>query len=81
MSLNCGCALLYKSLMNFGGKAMDWIGLIINVVAIFVGLFIYIGISYTKWGKKHSDMQFFIMLVSILSPCIIAGIIRHFVGI
>lgn len=60
---------------------MDWIGLIINVIAIFVGLFIYIGISYTPWGKKHEDMQFFIMLASILLACVIAGVIRYFVGI
>lgn len=58
---------------------MEWKNLIINVIAIFAGLFIYIGISYTKWGKKHSDMQFFIMLVSILSPVVIVGLIRHFV--
>lgn len=60
---------------------MEWKNLIINVIAIFAGLFIYIGISYTKWGKKHSDMQFFIMLVSILSPVVIVGLIRYFVGI
>lgn len=60
---------------------MDYIGLIINIAAIFIGLFIYIGISHTAWGKKHEDMQFFIMLVSILLACAVAGLIRYFVGI
>lgn len=60
---------------------MDWIGLILNIAAIFAGVFIYIGIAHSKWGKKHENIQFFIMLVSILLACLAVGIIRYFVGI
>lgn len=62
---------------------MDWIGLIGNVIAIFVGLIIYIIIANTKWGKAHSKAQYAIMLVCIILAVLIGWgiklLIRHFV--
>lgn len=55
---------------------MDWKGLFINLIAIFVGLFVYIGISNTQWGKEHEDMQYALMLFSVLGACIAGGLLR-----
>ncbi len=55
---------------------MDWYGLIVNVAAVFAGLFIYIGITRTKWGKKFTDYPYAIMLVSVLAACLIGFLLR-----
>lgn len=55
---------------------MDTTNMLINVAAIVSGLFIYIGITNTKWGKEHTDIQYFIMLVSILCAVLVGGLIR-----
>ena len=58
---------------------MDWRGLFINLIAIFAGLFVYITISNTKWGKEHEDFQYAIMLFSVLGACLIGGVLRFLV--
>ena len=55
---------------------MDWQGLFINIAAIFIGLFLYIGIAHTKWGQEHEEHQYALMLVSILGACVVAGLLR-----
>lgn len=55
---------------------MDWQGLIINLIAIFAGLFIYIGISNTKWGRNHEEYQYAIMLAAVIGACLIGGLLR-----
>ncbi len=55
---------------------MDWGGLIINVIAIFVGLAIYLLIANSKWGKEHSDMPYFWMLVALMGAVIVGGVLR-----
>ena len=55
---------------------MDWSGLICNLIAIFAGLFIYIGILHTKWGKTHEDYQYAIMLAAVIGACLIGGLLR-----
>ncbi len=55
---------------------MDWTGLIINLIAIFAGLFIYIGISNTQWGRDHEEYQYAIMLAAVLAACLIGGVLR-----
>lgn len=55
---------------------MDWKNLIVNVVAIFVGLTIYIFLMRSEWGKKHNDIQFAIMLFTVLLACLIGGVVR-----
>ena len=59
---------------------MDWLGLTINLVAIFVGLAIYIGIGHTKWGKEHTEYQYAIMLAAILAACVVGGVLRAVIG-
>lgn len=55
---------------------MDYISLIANVVAIFAGLALYIGISNTKWGKAHSQFQYAIMLAAVLFAVLVGGLIK-----
>ena len=61
---------------------MDWIGLVGNVIAVFVGLGIYIIIANTKWGKAHSKAQYAIMLVCVILAVLVGWgikvLIRHF---
>lgn len=59
---------------------MDWIGLMINLTAIFAGLGLFIGIGHTKWGKEHTEYQYAIMLATILAACVIGGILRVVIG-
>ncbi len=59
---------------------MDWLGLGINLVAIFAGLALYIGIGHTKWGKEHEQYQYAIMLGAILAACLIGGCLRVLAG-
>lgn len=55
---------------------LDWAGLIINVAAVFIGLFIYLGVVRTRWGREHFKYQFFIMLVCLLAAVLIAWGLR-----
>ena len=46
---------------------LDWSGMIINVVSVFVGLAIYLGILKTGWGQEHMKFQWAIMLAALLA--------------
>lgn len=55
---------------------MDWLNMVINIIAIFVGLAGYLGIMHTKWGREREDYQYAIMLAAILGACLIGGALR-----
>lgn len=55
---------------------MDWLNMIINVVAIFVGLALYLVVQNSKWGKEHTEYQYAVMLCTILLAVIVGGILR-----
>ncbi len=55
---------------------MDTANMLINVAAIITGLFLYIFITNTKWGKDHEQIQYAIMLATILVAVLIGGMIR-----
>ena len=55
---------------------MDWLNLIINVIAIFAGLALYLVIQNSKWGREHTQYQYAIMLGTILLACIVGGVLR-----
>ena len=59
---------------------MDWLNMIINVIAIFAGLGIYLGAMHTKWGREHEDYQYAIMLAAILTACLVGGLLRFIFG-
>ena len=59
-------------------KKMDWIGLICNLVALVAGLFLYIGITNSKFGKKYENLQYGIMLVCVIAACVIGGVLKWF---
>ena len=45
---------------------MDYANLIVNFAAILTGLFMYLFIVNSKWGKAHEDIQYAIMLFCLL---------------
>ena len=55
---------------------MNTVEFIVNVSAIFAGLFIYMGIMRTNWGKKHANHQYAIMLLAVLLAALIGGTLR-----
>ena len=55
---------------------MDWQGLIVNLVALFAGLFLYIAVTGSKWGQEHEEYQYAIMLASVILACLVGGILR-----
>ena len=55
---------------------MNVVEFIVNVTAIFTGLFIYIGAIRSKWGKEHEQHQYAIMLGAVLLAALIGGFLR-----
>ena len=55
---------------------MDYANLIVNFAAILAGLFMYLFIVNSKWGKKHEDIQYAIMLFCLLFAVLVGGLIR-----
>lgn len=56
---------------------MDWKGLVINIVALFIGFFIYIGIYHTKLGEKLNKYQYPVLLLVLILVCLIGGGLRQ----
>ena len=46
------------------------------MIAIFIGLGVYLIIMHTKWGREHEQYQFAIMLAAVLAACLVGGILR-----
>lgn len=60
---------------------MDWLNMIINVIAIFAGAWDLSGLSmHTKWGREHEGYQYAIMLAAILAACLVGGLLRFIFG-
>ena len=55
---------------------MNWLEMIINVIAIFGGLGLYVAVMNSKFGKAHENWQYAIMLVTIICACLIGGTLR-----
>lgn len=55
---------------------MDYANLIVNFAAILTGLFMYLFIVNSKWGKAHEDIQYAIMLFCLLFAVLVGGLIR-----
>ncbi len=59
---------------------LDWIGLIGNFIAILFGLALFIIITNTKWGKKHTKHQYAIMLFCVLMACLFGWGLKFLIG-
>lgn len=55
---------------------MDWKGLIINLVSLFIGFFLYIGIYHTKLADKLDKYKYPVLLAVLLLVCLIGGALR-----
>ena len=53
--------------------------MLINVVAILVGLGLYMAVMNSAWGKKHQEYMYAIMLGTILVAVLVGGFIRWLV--
>ncbi len=60
---------------------LDWIGLIGNFIAIFFGLFLYIIITHSKWGKAHEKYQYGIMLVCVILACLFGWGLKYVINL
>lgn len=58
---------------------MDTVNMLINVIAILVGLGLYMGVMNSSWGKKHQEYMYAIMLGTILCAVLVGGFIRWLV--
>lgn len=59
---------------------MDWVNLGINLIAIIGGLACYIAIMNSKFGREHANLQYAIMLGTIILACLIGGVLRVVIG-
>ncbi len=59
---------------------MNSMGMLINLFAIICGLAAYIGIMNSKFGKKHANLQYAIMLLTIILACLVGGLLRVGIG-
>lgn len=55
---------------------MNWTGLIINVIALVIGFFVYIGIYHSPLAEKLDRYQYFVLLVVLIVACLIGGLLR-----
>ena len=56
---------------------MEFLDVLVNVLALFVGLAVYIIVMKTPFGKKHGDMQFLIMLLAVILAVLAGGAVRY----
>ena len=62
------------------GYEIDTVGILINVGAVFLGLFIYIKIMRSEWGQEHRNLQFLIMFICLLAAILIGWGVRTLVA-
>ncbi|MBQ6133469.1 MAG: hypothetical protein IJI65_04910 [Lachnospiraceae bacterium] len=62
------------------GYEIDTIGILINVGAVFLGLFIYVKIMRSEWGQEHRNLQFIIMFACLLGAILVGWGIRTLVA-
>lgn len=56
---------------------MDWFGLIINIISIFGGLFLYLLLMRTKWAQKESrNLSYLVLLIAIIAACVLGFLLR-----
>ena len=45
----------------------DWRVILANVVAIAIGLGLFLPITRSKWGKEHREFYYLIMLLALIA--------------
>ena len=50
----------------------DWRVILANVVAIVIGLGLFLLITRSKWGKEHREFYYLIMLLALIA---VAGVL------
>lgn len=60
---------------------MDWTGLVCSLIALFVGLAIYIIFVNSKIGKKYEHYQYGVMVVILIIACLFGGLLKKLLGV
>lgn len=58
----------------------DWRVILANVVAIAIGLGLFLLITPSKWGKEHREFYYLIMLLALITVAGVLWLLSQLLG-
>ena len=58
----------------------DWRVILANVVAIAIGLGLFLLITRSKWGKEHREFYYLIMLLALITVAGVPWLLSQLLG-
>ena len=58
----------------------DWRVILANVVAIAIGLGLFLLITRSKWGKEHREFYYLIMLLALITLAGVLWLLSQLLG-
>ena len=58
----------------------DWRVILANVVAIAIGLGLFLLITRSKWGKEHREFYYLIMLLALITAAGVLWLLSQLLG-
>ena len=58
----------------------DWRVILANVVAIAIGLGLFLLITRSKWGKEHREFYYLIMLLALITVAGVLWLLSQLLG-
>lgn len=58
----------------------DWRVILANVVAIAIGLGLFLLITRSKWGKEHREFYYLIMLLALITVASVLWLLSQLLG-
>ena len=58
----------------------DWRVILANVVAIAIGLGLFLLITRSKWGKEHREFYYLIMLLALIAVAGVLWLLSQLLG-
>ena len=58
----------------------DWRVILANVVAIAIGLGLFLLITRSKWGKEHREFYYLIMLLALITVTGVLWLLSQLLG-
>ena len=58
----------------------DWRVILANVVAIAIGLGLFLLITRSKWGKEHREFYYLIMLLALITMAGVLWLLSQLLG-
>ena len=59
----------------------DWRVILANVVAIAIGLGLFLLITRSKWGKEHREFYYLIMLLALIAVAGVLWLLSQLLGL